>query len=131
MPVEVSRIPDEPVIIATLRGQIVAEDTQYIFDRTQELRQNMPEHIYRITDVRDATSSFASIIEIIQQGAADRPSSTSDPTVTVVFVGKSQWSKLYIDALRQSEFGQVDIPLFNTLDEARAFIKNDMETHSA
>ena len=131
MPVEVSALPDKPVVLATLRGQITLDDAIHIFKRTHELRQSMPEYIYRLTDVREATSSFSEIIQIIRSGAGDLPSATNDPTITVVFVGKSQWSKLFIDAMRQQQFGQVNIPLFNTLDEALQFIENDMESRSA
>jgi hypothetical protein len=131
MTVEVSTLPDKPVVLATLRGQITLDDARYIFQQTHELRQSMPDHIYRLTDVREATSSFSEIIQIIRSGADDLPSATNDPTITVVFVGKSQWSKLFIDAMRQQQFGQVTIPLFNTLDEALEFINDDIQSRSA
>lgn len=131
MTVEVSTLPDKPVVLATLRGQITLDDARYIFQQTHKLRQSMPDHIYRLTDVREATSSFSEIIQIIRSGADDLPSATNDPTITVVFVGKSQWSKLFIDAMRQQQFGQVTIPLFNTLDEALEFIDDDIQSRSA
>ncbi len=131
MPVKVSALPDKPVVLATLLGQITLDDATYIFQQTHELRQTMPEHIYRVTDAREATSSVADMIQIIRSGADDIPSATNDPTITIVFVGKSQWSKLFIDAMRQQQFGQVHIPLFNTLDEALEFIEDDMQSRSA
>lgn len=131
MPVDVSALPDKPIVLATLRGQITLSDATHIFQRTHELRQTMPEHIYRITDVREATSTFSEIIQIIRSGASDSPSATNDPTITIVFVGKSQWSKLFIDAMQQHQFGQVSIPLFNTIEEAMQFVEEDMQSRSA
>lgn len=124
MPVDVRRLPDEPIIIATLTETIALDDVQIIFQRTEELRADMPSQIYRITDTTDAITSIAEIIRIIKSAADGRSSKTTDPTVTVVFVGKSQWSHLFTEAMKQGEFGKVQIPLFDTLDDALAYVRH-------
>lgn len=134
MPVTVRRVPDEPIVIATMTGTVTLADTEKVFRRTDELRADMPPRIYRITDVTQATSTVAEIIRIVKAAADVKSSHTADPTLTVVFVGISQWSKLFTDAMGQDDFGMVDIPIFDTVDDALVYVRrriNDDATDSA
>lgn len=127
MPATVERLEGEPIVVATLTGHLTIADVLTVYQRTSELRQDMPAHIYRVTDVRATEADFAEMMKILKQAAEQSTSSTVDPTVTVVFVGKTGWAKLFIDAMRQQQRGGVQIPVYHKMDDALAYIRNEIQ----
>lgn len=91
MPVEVIRLPDEPIIIATLSGSVTVEDIKQLYIRSNELIEEKDQTIFRITDVRNATTTFPEMIKSIQMAVQELPASSRDPRVRITFVGESTW----------------------------------------
>jgi hypothetical protein len=127
----VQRIGDEPIIHAKITGYVDLDVLLEVYRRTAELRQDMPKYIYRITEVTDVESSFSEMMEVIKQAAMRGGSSSTDPTVTVVFIGTSHWVKLFTDALRQGAFGGRQIPVFETYDEAIRYVRSEIAAKAA
>src|SRR5688572_21236773 len=107
----VERIPNEPIIHVTIRGHLSIDDVLDIYQRSDELRKDMPKKIYRITDVIDIQTSFAEMMQILKQATTRGGSSSVDPNINVVFVGNNHWVKLFTDAMRQGAFGAKEIPV--------------------
>src|SRR5688572_21336536 len=112
----VEQIGNEPIIHARATGPVNVEILLEVYRRTDELRKTMPKNIYRITDLTHIESSFADMMEMIRQAAKRSGSSSTDPTVTLVFVGTNHWVKLFRDALRQGAFGGKETPVFESFD---------------
>jgi hypothetical protein len=124
--ITVQRIGDEPIIHAKITGYVDLDVLLEVYARTAELRKDMPRYIYRITEVSDVQSSFSEMMEVIKQAAMRGGSSSTDPTVTVVFIGTSHWVKLFTDALRQGAFGGKQIPVFESYDAALSYVRSDI-----
>lgn len=122
----VVRIPNEPIIHATVRGYLTLEDVLDVYKRSDELRKDMPQKIYRITDVIDVQTTFTEMMQILKQATSHGGSSSIDPSITVVFVGNNHWVQLFTDALRQGAFGSKQIPVFPSLDEAFAYVRAEI-----
>ena len=124
--IQVQQIGNEPIIHAKITGFVDIDVLLEVYQRTAELRQNMPKNIYRITEVTDVESSFSEMMEVIREAAKRGGSSSTDPTVTVVFIGTSHWVKLFTDALRQGAFGGRQIPVFEDFDSAISYVRSDI-----
>lgn len=104
MPATVIRLPDEPILIATLTGDATVDDIKEIYRQSNELMTEDDTHIFRITDVRQATITFPEMLKIIQNATQDMPSSTLDVRVSVTFVGESTWVRFARDAFSKKGF---------------------------
>lgn len=123
MAVTVKRLPDEPIIIATLDGLVDAETSREVFRETARLYADIHEHIYRITDCTLIDADFPNTLGMLIEATKGTPGSTTDPNVTVVLVGGHQLTKFYADAMAQPQFGGVKVALFSSLDEALAYVR--------
>ncbi len=99
MPTVVERLPDEPILIATLTGHITIADIQAVYSRTGELIGDDPGVFYRITDAREATSDFTDMLRAIQAASQGMPFATSDPRIVTTMVGTTGWIAFYRNAL--------------------------------
>lgn len=115
MPVEVIRLPDEPILIATLIGNVTVEDIKQIYIRSNELITDEDETIFRITDVRKATTTFPEMIKSIQMAVQELPASSRDPRVRITFVGESTWVTFARDTFAKQG---IKSAAFTDMDEA-------------
>lgn len=126
MPIRLDRKPNEPILIATMSGDVTREEIQHMFQKSAELAAEIEESVlYRITDMRSAETSFPELLRILQSLAPGQPGSSSDPRFKPVLVGQNHWTKFAADALRQQQFGGVELPIFNSLAEALHYIQVD------
>jgi hypothetical protein len=128
---QVQQIGNEPIVHAKITGFVDIDVLLEVYRRTAELRANMPKYIYRITEVTDVESSFTEMMELIREAAKRGGSSSTDPTVTVVFIGTSHWVKLFTDAMRQGAFGGKQIPVFEDFESALAYVCSDIAAKAA
>lgn len=122
MAIVVSRIPNEPIIVATLEGDLTVEQFKEMFIRSVEITKEIGGHVFRITDARNVTATFGELFGIIAAASKGVPGSTTDPNVTPILVGSNQMVKLAAQAFRQKQFGGVEIPLFQKMEDAMTYI---------
>ena len=122
MPAEFKRIEGEPIVVAALSGHVVADDMETVYKETQTLLENELSHVYRITDVREADSNFGDMIKILM-ASKNKPGSSSDPRIKVVFVGKNKWVQMARDAFNREQFGAFDTPIFPDMEDAMGYIR--------
>ena len=91
MPATVTRLPDEPILVATLTGKFTAEDAMEVFRRSTELINDEDGIIYRITDAREADSTLPEMMQTVKVAAAQSGATTGDPRINVILVGKTTW----------------------------------------
>ena len=122
MAITVSRIPNEPIIVATLDGDINAEQFKEMFIRSAEITKEIGGHVCRITDARNVGVSFGELFGIIAAASKGVPGSTTDPNVTAILLGNNQMVKLAAQAFRQKQFGGLQIPLFQRMEDALEYV---------
>lgn len=119
----VERLPDEPIIIATLDGMVDAETSRQVFEETARLAAGITEHVYRITDCTRIDADLPNTMGMLLEVTKGKPASTSDPNVTVVLVGGHQLTKFYAQAMAQPQFGGISVPVFPSVAEALVHIR--------
>ena len=123
MPAEVIKLEGEPIVIATLTDKVTAEDLVELYDQTLRFLDEETPYLYRISDVRHATSTFPEMSKISTE-AREKMGAVSDSRIhKLVIVGSNQWSEMYREAVQRWSYNQFDVPVFETVDEALAFVR--------
>lgn len=119
-------LPDEPIIITVAKGHLVVQDFAEMFADSRKLLSGMPGPIYRISDFREASSSFMDLIRMAQIASKGDEGTTSDPRIKAVLVGTNQWVNLARTIVEQPQYSAMRFPAFETLDAALAYARDQL-----
>lgn len=122
MAVMVEQYPELPVIVATVTGKMTIEDARTIFSESAAIMDTMSGPVFRITDVRQMDTDFTEVTAMLKEASHGQPGTTSDPRLQVVMVGGHALTRFYADAMRQSQFGGVAVPVFQHIEDALTYI---------
>ena len=125
MPVQVERIPDQPIIVLHYEGFLDLETVKSAFIQSAAFAAGIEGTVYRIADIRNATSNFVEIVNILKASRTNVQGSAIDSKFQVIFVGQNQLAHLYADALKQ--LGAAPIPFFDTMEDAMQYIELDRQ----
>jgi hypothetical protein len=126
MPVQVRKLPDEPIIILTYEGDVDAETIKSAFRQSVELMASIEGVVYRISDVRAIDvdeQAMRELFKLVADIRNQQTGSSADPRIHGVFVGEHQLARLYAEIMSQYWFGSTQIPFYHTLDEALEHIR--------
>jgi hypothetical protein len=129
--VKVEKVPAEPIIIATLSGDLTPEIVQDMFAQSATLVDEIGGPVYRITDIRLTEISFHDLVLVLADCSHGQPGSPADPRIRGMLVGTThEWSRFFADSLQQEQYGRLNIPIFEELDQAMAYIHEEMASAS-
>lgn len=126
MSIYVERLPNEPIIIATLSGDLTSDIVQQMFDESSTLMEEIEGKVYRITDIRLTEISFPDLVQVLGRSAHRQPGSPSDPRICGVLVGTHGWSRFFTESLQQEQYGQLNIPIFDDFDAALDYLREQI-----
>ena len=121
MSVIVKKLPNEPILIVTVEGQLDAGMVRDLYQEIGLLTKDMQPPIYRITDVRNMTITFMDLMGVIQEGTKDMPGTTADTRISHMFVGKDKFAKIARDVLQR--INPDNHPMLDTMEEALDYIR--------
>lgn len=121
MPVTVYRLPDEPVLIATFSGVIDRETLLTMYRRSDALLTEPQQQLYRISDFRHMETSIEEALRSLADLGMDMPGSPTDTRIRSVLLGSNKWSRIARDSVLRLH--GIEIPLFETMREARRYIR--------
>lgn len=127
MPITVERLPNEPIIIATMTGKITADCIRDMYRFSAPIVDEIGGPVFRITDARVAESTFSDVVFILAEVAQEMPGSAKDPRVTPVLVGSNEWAKLVASSVGQQQYGKLNVPLYEEMDEALAYVRAQIQ----
>lgn len=127
MAVSVTRLPGEPIVVATLCGPLNVDALRTMFTQTAELTHDLDGPIYRIADFLHADASFKSMARVVTETTRQRPYGTRDPRIRPVLVCGYNRLRFLPDLFRQKAFGGIDMPVFDTVDEALVHVRTQLE----
>jgi len=130
MPIEISRLPNEPIILMTFSGGFESDALTNAFRRSVELLDEIGAMAYRISDVRGVESDprgLGELFKALREVRKDKAGSSADPRFHAVLVGGNTLASIYANVMRQNEFGNVQLPVFQTVDEALDYIHFDID----
>jgi len=123
MPIEIKKVDNLPLVIATLTGHVSGEEVEQMYQDTEVLLSDVGDKYYRITDVREADTQFPDFIKMLGSIRQVGKFRTNDPNMKVVFVGNNAW----IDNIRtMAQRIGVNMPAFQTMEDAIAYIEIDI-----
>jgi len=131
MSVTVEKLPDEPIIVATIQGHFDVAIAREIFQKSVELAEGIDGHYYRVTDGRQMDISFGDMMKVVEEASRGEPGSTRDQSVTVVLVGTGEMGKLFANMMKLRQYGGTPTPIFKSMDEALTHIRADMTRRAA
>jgi hypothetical protein len=122
MPVDVTQIAQQPIIVATVIEPFAPlKEMPDAEQQFQELAATIQGIIYRIIDVTQWRITFSDLMLVLDIDT--RGGSGVDPRVRTVIVGSGEMVTLGIEAMKQQQYGAVNIPGFATMAEALAFVE--------
>jgi hypothetical protein len=111
-------LPDEPILLTKAKGMLVVQDFAEMFATSRRLLRGMQGTIYRISDFREASSSFMDLLRMAQLASKGSEGTTTDPRIKAVLVGTNQWVSLARTIFEQPQYSAMRFPTFETMEEA-------------
>jgi hypothetical protein len=120
MSFEVQQLKDKPIVVITCHNPFdFTEDIAAANRQVAALLENR-ETITRIIDFTEIEMTFADLVESLATKTRAVPGSLRDTRVQTVFVGTHELVVMKAQSLRQEQYGGLNVPLFESLDEAIA-----------
>jgi hypothetical protein len=125
-----TRLPGEPIIVVkpALPVEQNIEHVYTIDARCDQIASELGGPLYRIMDMRFADLAFSDILLFLDLEKEGRPGSLVDPRVRTLMVGHHPLLK--IAARKTLQELDVTVPVFDSMDEALAYVRADAEARS-
>ena len=123
-------LPHEPILITTAKGMLVVQDFANMFTASRKLLKGVEGPIYRISDFREASSSFTDLIRLAQIASKGGEGTTTDPRIKAVLVGTNQWVSLARTIFEQPQYTSVRFPTFETMEDALLYARNQLASNT-
>lgn len=114
---------EEPIIIATAQGMLTVQDFAEMFSESSRMLQGVKHTVYRISDFREATTSFLDLIKMSKLASQGNEGSTTDTRIKAILVGSSQWVSLARTIFEQPQYSAMRLPTLETLDDALVYVR--------
>jgi hypothetical protein len=121
MSINVEKLPGEPIVIATIEGEISVEEIRKLIVQSVNLTDKVPGLIYRITDLTYGEQHLTRILESLRMNGHDYDQWPQGFRFLAVFVGSPQLEKRLAALLYEQD---ETVPVFSSLDDALAFIRS-------
>ena len=117
------KLPGEPIVHVAFEGTLgIAELEQFIPAAVKlQAESNVP--LYWIIDVVRTKSDFAQIMQVLGQQSRGTPGTASNAPGRVFMVGSAHLTRLYVEAMRQPQYGNLDLPMFSNPEDALAAVR--------
>jgi hypothetical protein len=123
MPVTMIYLPDEPIVIAEFHGRMDLESVRIMFHESARFAEILNHGVYRIVNYLDAQASFRDMATALAEGNKGGPGSPRDSRITEVMVAGRNRIRFLLDILSRKEYGSIEVPVFDTMDEALSFVR--------
>ena len=124
-------LPDEPILIATGKGLLTVQDFADMFEESAKLLTGVEHTIYRISDFREATSSFMDLIGMSRLASKGNSGSTTDPRIKAILIGSSQWVSLARTIFEQPQYSAMRLPTLENLEDALVYARAQIANQPA
>lgn len=129
MSFSIEKLPGEPIIISTMaRDFNPHQNGEAFWNALAAAMEGEASPIYRITVLDGIEANFSDMmITLAEEARGDRPGSTADPRIRALLVARIPMAQLAVEGLKQDQYGQLDVSLFTTLDEALDYARAEIK----
>jgi len=127
MSYRVERLPDEPILVLRTGAEFsIKNDVLASAEEAMKLMAEIPEGlIYYVLDMCDLRVNFSELVSGLWQ-ATRATNLLKEPRLRLVAVGSGALIELGAKAFSQAQYGGLSVPLFETMDEALAYIRQEI-----
>ena len=128
MPITVEQLPDEPIIVATMREPIdYTKETPPMFARMLAIRDaelvgNFDEY-YVVIDMIGIKPNFSEIVFALNEARKTGQQRRPDMPMSLNLVGSGDLFEMVANALAQTQYGEYKAPLQSTLEKSLRAIR--------
>jgi hypothetical protein len=125
MPFQVTRLDDEPIVIATLADPIDwAHDIKQSTAQVAALAAEFEGQGFRITDLTQATVTFSELMMGLAAVLRSEGGWLSNPQIRPLVVTTQELGREFQKfAAEQEQYGKLQIEVFSTLEEAIGYAR--------
>lgn len=124
-------LPNEPILIATGTGLLTVQDFAELFEQSRKLLAGQEGPFYRISDFREASSSFMDLIRMSQMASKGTEGSTTDPRIKAILVGTNQWVSLARTIFEQPQYSAMRLPTLENVEDALTYARAQFSAQTA
>lgn len=124
-------LPNEPILIAVGKGLLSVQDFADMFEESRKLLEGMEGPIYRISDFREASSSFMDLIRMSQMASKGGAGTTTDPRIKAILVGTNQWVSLARTIFEQPQYSAMRLPTLENMEDALTYTRAQYSAQTA
>ena len=131
MPVTITRVPDEPIVVAHLYDRLDRATVRCMFEATAAIACECDGPVVRVENFHDVDVTFRQMATALVEANRLLPGSGRDPRVQSVVVAGRNRVRLLVNAMGRIEFGSRVVPVFDTLEEGLAHARLLVQERSA
>lgn len=126
MPFTVNKLDGEPIIIVEIRDPYDYQtDPPRMFHEIDQIASTFDDGGFVIYDCRTLDVSFNDLVAGMSAQVQGVPGSISDPRLTACLVGSSVMLRLAAEGFAKPQYGEIQVPLYDTLDDALNDLRSD------
>ncbi len=124
----VKQLGTEPIILLTVTNPFnPLEEFGPMLKAVSELAKNIPGPVvWRLVDSSALDLTFDDLTNAMYMDTRSGDGSARDPRLKSVWVGSSELIRLAVDSLKKPIYGNVDAKLFSSIEDARAYIQQEI-----
>ncbi len=122
MPATLEKLSDRPIYLIRYSDPFAPDQVMSVFSEIGRTADQV-QPVYVINDLSQLAMNFSEMMLGMREAALGGPGTAADPRTRHVLVGSHELLQLTSEALKQEQYGQRNVPLFMTIDEALAYIK--------
>lgn len=130
MPVYFEKLPDQPIMIATIEGFASVDEIRSTFEHSATHIADCDELVYYLTDTSQMTMSYTDLILAIQAANGFDARSSLGERIVPVVVGPGELAMLAADALSNEMSTGVHMPAFPSVGDALNFLQEYLDPDS-
>ena len=126
MPIVYETVPNEPNIYFSRATNPFdpTVDSQGALEALTKLPETVEGKLYIISDVREIDPGFSDVVIGMAEAAANPNSPMRNERVVIVTLAKGVILKMMVDWMKQAQYGNIELQLFETEEEALAHMKS-------
>ncbi|PJF39244.1 MAG: hypothetical protein CUN55_14910 [Phototrophicales bacterium] len=124
MAVETQKLPNEPILIITAKGKFTPENIETSFNEINKYYDPDGEMLYIISDNTELDMSFSDVVTGLASVTRREGFRFGAPNSMLIMVGTSEMVRLGTEAMKQKQYGNLEVPMFDNIDDAIAFARN-------
>jgi hypothetical protein len=129
MPITVEKLPNEPIVIIQANNPYsMQDDVVKAMHEFKELLDAAPAPLWDITDTRNFTIGFSDLVGLLgfithgELGVVRHRNFAG-----TAIIANSEMIRMAGNALRQKQYGGISVNIVSTLDEALAYVRNQIK----